>query len=91
MEIDSNEQKLYWKINMRIMAILLLIWFLVSFGFSIVFVDNLNKLNFFGFKFGFWWAQQGSIFVFVVLVFVYSILMNKVDQNYQEKMKGRRE
>jgi len=91
MEIDSNEQKLYWKINMRIMSILLLIWFLVSFGFSIVFVDNLNKLNFFGFKFGFWWAQQGSIFVFVVLVFVYSILMNKVDQNYQEKMKGRRE
>jgi len=76
---------------MRIMSILLLIWFLVSFGFSIVFVDNLNKLNFFGFKFGFWWAQQGSIFVFVVLVFVYSILMNKVDQNYQEKMKGRRE
>ncbi len=91
MEIDTNEQKLYWKINMRIMSILLLIWFLVSFGFSIVFVDNLNKLNFFGFKFGFWWAQQGSIFVFVVLVFVYSILMNKVDQNYQEKMKGRRE
>ena len=91
MEIDSNEQKLYWKINMRIMSILLLIWFLVSFGFSIVFIDNLNKLNFFGFKFGFWWAQQGSIFVFVVLVFVYSILMNKVDQNYQEKMKGRRE
>ena len=91
MEIDSNEQKLYWKINMRIMSILLLIWFLVSFGFSIVFIDNLNKLNFFGFKLGFWWAQQGSIFVFVVLVFVYSILMNKVDQNYQEKMKGRRE
>ena len=91
MEIDSNEQKLYWKINMRIMSILLLIWFLVSFGFSIVFVDNLNKLNFFGFKFGFWWAQQGSIFVFVVLVFVYSILMNKVDQKYQEKTKGRRE
>ena len=91
MEIDSNEQKLYWKINMRIMSILLLIWFLVSFGFSIVFIDNLNKLNFFGFKFGFWWAQQGSIFVFVVLVFVYSNLMNKVDQNYQEKMKGRRE
>ena len=91
MEIDSNEQKLYWKINMRIMSILLLIWFLVSFGFSIVFIDNLNKLNFCGFKLGFWWAQQGSIFVFVVLVFVYSNLMNKVDQNYQEKMKGRRE
>ena len=91
MEIDSNEQKLYWKINMKIMSILLLIWSLVSFGFSIVFIEHLNKLNFFGFKFGFWWAQQGSIFVFVVLVFVYSILMNKVDQKYQEKTKGRRE
>ncbi len=91
MEIHSNEQKLYWKINMRIMAILLMIWFLVSFGFSIIFIDNLNELNFFGFKFGFWWAQQGSIFVFVVLVFVYAALMNRVDKEYQEKVKGRHE
>ena len=91
MEIDSNEQKLYWKINMRIMSILLLIWFLVSFGFSIILVDNLNDLNFFGFKFGFWWAQQGSIFVFVILVFVYSILMDRVDKEYQAQAKGRRE
>ena len=91
MEIDSNEQKLYWKINMRIMSILLLIWFLVSFVFSIILVDNLNDLNFFGFKFGFWWAQQGSIFVFVILVFVYSILMDRVDKEYQAQAKGRRE
>lgn len=91
MEIHSNEQKLYWKINMRIMAILLMIWFLVSFGLSIIFVDNLNELNFFGFKFGFWWAQQGSIFVFVVLVFVYAALMNRVDKEYQEKVNGRHE
>ena len=91
MEIDSNEQKLYWKTNMRIMSILLLIWFLVSFGFSIILVDNLNDLNFFGFKFGFWWAQQGSIFVFVILVFVYSILMDRVDKEYQAQAKGRRE
>ena len=91
MEIHSNEQKLYWKINMRIMTILLIIWFLVSFGFSIIFIDNLNGLNFFGFKFGFWWAQQGSIFVFVVLVFVYAALMNRVDKEYQEKVNGRHE
>ena len=91
MEIHSNEQKLYWKINMRIMAILLMIWFLVSFGFGIIFIDNLNELNFFGFKFGFWWAQQGSIFIFVVLVFVYAALMNRVDKEYQEKVKGRHE
>ena len=88
MEANSNEQKHYWKVNIRIMSILLSIWFLVSFGFSIIFVDKLNELNLFGFKFGFWWAQQGSIFTFVILVFVYSILMNKVDREYQRKLKN---
>ncbi len=87
MEVNSNEQKHYWKVNIRIMSILLSIWFLVSFGFSIIFVDKLNEINLFGFKFGFWWAQQGSIFTFVLLVFVYSILMNKVDREYQEEIK----
>jgi|TARA_B000000557_G_scaffold139496_1_gene113036 putative solute:sodium symporter small subunit len=87
MEVNSNEQKHYWKVNIRIMSILLSIWFLVSFGFSIIFVDKLNELNLFGFKFGFWWAQQGSIFTFVLLVFVYSILMNRVDREYQEEIK----
>ena len=87
MEVNSNDQKHYWKVNIRIMSILLSIWFLVSFGFSIIFVDKLNELNLFGFKFGFWWAQQGSIFTFVLLVFVYSILMNKVDREYQEEIK----
>ena len=87
MEIHSNEQKHYWKVNIRIMSILLSIWFLVSFGFSIIFVDKLNELNLFGFKFGFWWAQQGSIFTFVILVFVYSILMNRVDREYRKEIK----
>ena len=87
MEVNSNQQKHYWKVNIRIMSILLSIWFLVSFGFSIIFVDKLNELNLFGFKFGFWWAQQGSIFTFVILVFVYSILMNRVDREYQEEIK----
>lgn len=86
MEVNSNQQKHYWKVNIRIMSILLSIWFLVSFGFSIIFVDKLNELNLFGFKFGFWWAQQGSIFTFVILVFVYSILMNRVDREYQKEM-----
>lgn len=86
MEVNPNEQKHYWKINIRIMSILLFIWFLVSFGFSIIFVDKLNELNLFGFKLGFWWAQQGSIFTFVILVFVYSILMDRVDREYQEKI-----
>ena len=87
MEVNSNEQKHYWKVNIRIMSILLSIWFLVSFGFSIIFVDKLNELNLFGFKFGFWWAQQGSIFTFVILVFVYSILMNRVDREYRKEIK----
>ena len=87
MEVNSDEQKHYWKVNIRIMSILLSIWFLVSFGFSIIFVDKLNELNLFGFKFGFWWAQQGSIFTFVLLVFVYSILMNRVDREYQKEIK----
>jgi len=87
MEVNSNQQKHYWKVNIRIMSILLSIWFLVSFGFSIIFVDKLNELNLFGFKFGFWWAQQGSIFTFVILVFVYSILMNRVDREYQKEIK----
>lgn len=87
MEANSNGQKHYWKVNIRIMSILLSIWFLVSFGFSIIFVDKLNELNLFGFKFGFWWAQQGSIFTFVILVFVYSILMNRVDREYRKEIK----
>ena len=87
MEANSNEQKHYWKVNIRIMSILLSIWFLVSFGLSIIFVDKLNELNLFGFKFGFWWAQQGSIFTFVILVFVYSILMNRVDREYRKEIK----
>ena len=87
MEVNSNQQNYYWKVNIRIMSILLSIWFLVSFGFSIIFVDKLNELNLFGFKFGFWWAQQGSIFTFVILVFVYSILMNRVDREYQKEIK----
>ena len=86
MEVNSNEQKYYWKINIRIMSILLSIWFLVSFGFSIIFVDKLNEFNLFGFKLGFWWAQQGSIFTFVILVFVYSIVMNRVDRKYQQEI-----
>ena len=62
----------YWRANVRLMLILLAIWFTVSFGFGILLVDWLNQFQFFGFKFGFWWAQQGAIYVFVILVFVYN-------------------
>ncbi len=75
----------YWKENLRIIFILLSIWFLVSFGFGIIFSDWLDQFKIGGFKIGFWFAQQGSIFFFVVLIFIYVYLMNKLDKKYEDK------
>ena len=72
----------YWKTNLRYLAVLLGIWFLVSYGCGILFHDALNQIQVGGFKLGFWFAQQGSIYVFVVLIFVYVRLMNKLDREY---------
>lgn len=72
----------YWRANLRLIAALLGVWFAVSFGFGILLVKPLNHIDFFGFKFGFWWAQQGSIFVFVILVFVYAALMDRLDRRF---------
>jgi len=72
----------YWRANLKLVAVLLIIWFVVSFGFGILLVEPLNSIAFFGFKLGFWWAQQGSIYVFVVLIFVYSALMKRIDRNF---------
>ena len=73
----------YWKTNLKYLIILLSIWFTVSFGFGILLVDELNSIRIGGFKLGFWFAQQGSIFVFVILIFVYIKLMNKLDNQYK--------
>jgi putative solute:sodium symporter small subunit len=73
---------LYWKKNLQYLSILLIIWFLVSFGAAILFVDWLDQIAFFGFKLGFWFAQQGSIYVFVLLIFIYVILMNRLDRQF---------
>tara|TARA_Y200000002_G_scaffold267050_1_gene221990 strand:- start:99 stop:335 length:237 start_codon:yes stop_codon:yes gene_type:complete len=70
----------YWKKNTRYISILLSLWFIVSFGCGILFVEQLNTIQIGGFKFGFWFAQQGSIFGFVVIIFTYIYLMNKLDQ-----------
>ncbi|AIY11840.1 DUF4212 domain-containing protein [Cellulophaga baltica] len=81
----SDKQKnatAYWKENLRYLTILLSIWFLVSFVFGILMVDQLNEIKMGGFKLGFWFAQQGSIYVFVVLIFIYIRLMNKLDKKY---------
>ncbi|MEL6588963.1 MAG: DUF4212 domain-containing protein [Bacteroidota bacterium] len=73
----------YWRTNLRYMLILLSIWFVVSFGCGILFVDQLDMIRIGGFKLGFWFAQQGSIYVFVILIFVYVYLMNKLDKAYE--------
>ena len=70
----------YWKKNIRYITILLSLWFIVSFGCGILFVEQLNTIQIGGFKLGFWFAQQGSIFSFVVIIFTYIYLMNKLDQ-----------
>jgi len=72
----------YWKENLKYLIILLSIWFLVSYGAGILFKDALNNIRLGGFKLGFWFAQQGSIYVFVILIFVYVRLMNKLDKKY---------
>lgn len=74
----------YWRANLKILMILLSIWFLVSFGFGIIFSDFLDQYQIGGFKLGFWFAQQGSIYLFVVLIFIYVYLMNKLDKKYKD-------
>ncbi|MEZ4888524.1 MAG: DUF4212 domain-containing protein [Chitinophagales bacterium] len=72
----------YWSKNIRYLTILLSIWFIVSYGMGIFFVDALNNIKIGGFKLGFWMAQQGAIYVFVALIFVYVAWMNKLDKEY---------
>ena len=78
----SENSDNYWKENVRLVLKLLAIWFVASFGMGILFVDFLNQYQFFGFPFGFWMAQQGAICVFVALIFVYVVKMNKLDKKY---------
>ncbi|MDT7830153.1 DUF4212 domain-containing protein [Pricia sp. S334] len=81
----SEKQKhatAYWRENVRYLFILLTIWFVVSYGAGILFKDALDSIRLGGFKLGFWFAQQGSIYVFVILIFVYIRLMNKLDKKY---------
>lgn len=83
MAFQSEEQKVaYWRKNMSLLGKLLTVWFVVSYGFGILLVDALNEIQFFGFKLGFWFAQQGAIYVFVVLIFVYVKKMNALDKEF---------
>jgi len=80
--MDAATKKAYWRENIKYLIILLIIWFFVSFGCGILFVDFLNQIQIGGFKLGFWFAQQGAIYSFVVLIFAYIILMNRLDNKY---------
>lgn len=79
---EEKNRKEYWRANLRYVGILLSIWLLVSFVCGILFVNQLNTIQLGGFKLGFWFAQQGSIYVFVVLIFVYVWLMNRLDKKF---------
>ncbi|HEY9116600.1 MAG TPA: DUF4212 domain-containing protein [Roseivirga sp.] len=79
----SKNLKKYWRTNLRYLAILLSIWLLVSFIFGILLADTLNNYHIGGFPLGFWFAQQGAIYFFVILIFIYVYLMNRLDKAYQ--------
>lgn len=81
--MEKEKMKAYWRRNLRYLLILLAIWFLVSYGCGILFVNQLNQIRIGGFKLGFWFAQQGSIYVFLILIFVYVRLMNKLDKEFE--------
>ena len=80
---NEDDAKAYWKENLSLMLKLLVVWFVVSYGFGILLVDVLNEIRFFGFKLGFWIAQQGSIITFIVLIFLYVRGMAKLDNKYE--------
>lgn len=72
----------YWSANLRLLITLLVIWFVVSYGFGIILVDVLNTISIGGYKLGFWFAQQGSMYVFLVLIFVYAMRMGQLDRKF---------
>jgi putative solute:sodium symporter small subunit len=80
--MDKEKRKEYWKKNLTYVGILLSVWFLVSYVFGILLVDQLNQVQIAGFELGFWFAQQGSIYVFVIIIFVYVWLMNRLDKKF---------
>jgi len=77
--MDRNR---YWVENIRLVLVLLTIWFVVSFGCGVLWIDYLDQYRLFGYKLGFWFAQQGSIYTFIALIFIYVWRMNKLDEKY---------
>lgn len=83
MTTESNQK--YWKANLKILAILLFFWFFISFGLGIIFAKPLNEIKIGGFPLGFWFAQQGAIIGFIIIIAVYIRYMNKLDEKYNLK------
>ncbi len=83
MEKSFTNKNDYWIANLKLVASLLFIWFFASFGCGILFADYLDQFTFFGFKLGFWFAQQGSIYIFVILIFIYINRMKKLDKKFK--------
>lgn len=79
---DNSWRKRYWKKNLRLMVVLLAIWFTVSFGFGILLIEPLNNIEILGFPLGLWFAQQGSIYTFVILILVYALWMDRIDKEF---------
>jgi len=77
-----SDRENYWKENLRLVTICLVIWFVVSYGLGIILVDPMNSMSIGGYKLGFWFAQQGSMYVFVALIFFYAWRVNKIDRKY---------
>ena len=77
-----NSLKSYWKKNLLYLFLLLTVWAIVSYGCGIVFADYLNEIRIGGFKLGFWFAQQGSIYIFILIIFIYTFVMNRLDKKY---------
>jgi putative solute:sodium symporter small subunit len=72
----------YWRANLRLLVVLMILWFAVSYGFGILLAEPLNAIQFAGYKLGFWFAQQGSIYIFLILILVYVVRMNQLDKKF---------
>lgn len=81
-QAPDTDRHAYWIANLRLVGFCLLIWFVVSYGCGILFVEQLNRIEFFGFKLGFWFAQQGAIYAFLLLIFFYAWRMNALDRKF---------
>ncbi|MBR9827692.1 MAG: DUF4212 domain-containing protein [Oceanospirillales bacterium] len=82
MSAQNESARSYWRENLRIIMTYMVIWFAASYGCGILFVDELDQIQFFGFPLGFWFAQQGAIYVFIGLIWAYVFSMNRLDEKY---------